>query len=400
MPSAPPTTYSLLAHELADRDVVGFVSVADRTDPSHRYLTRYQGPPDVQYAFVFVDGRSYLCAPTGDGQRAAREFAGTSVIPAGDQNAVTPGQRAVDVLQSHDADGTVLVPAHVPHDAAVYLQQAGFDVASTDVVTRARAEKSRPELDCLAAVQEAAGDAMAAVESALARATVDGRELRLDDRSVTTGRLRRIANASLAESDVNDAQNTVVAAGRAAARPRFQGDLPVQPGDTVVVVLRPRSPHGYHGFLARTFGPDSDGGWERRAHLSATGARDAGLDALEPGEPLSAATTEIEAEALAFGFEPTAGSPGSASQSVFDGATTHGVGLSPVEAPNVESTRSGDPQLEPGHVFAVGARIVDEVEGCVWVGDLAFVTESGAVVPVDVPDDLVPHDRDTQSNRP
>lgn len=399
MPSAPPTTYSFLAHELADHDAVGFVSVADRTDPSHRYLTRYQGPPDTRYAFVFVDGSSYLCAPDGDGQRASREFAGSSVFPASDQDPATPGQRAVAVLKSHDSAGTILVPPHIPHDAAVYLEQAGFDVASTDAVPRARVEKSRPELDCHAAVQEAAGDAMAAIESALARATVDGRELRLDDRSVSTARLRRIANASLAEAGVSDAGNTVVATGNAAARPRFQGDLPVRPGDTVVVALRPWGPHGYHGFLARTFVPDSDGGWERRAHLAATGARDAGLDALEPGEPLSAAITEIEAEALAFGFEPTAGSGrGQGQRSGFDGATAHGVGLSPVEAPN--SNQTGEITLAAGHVLAVGARIVDEAEGCVWVGDLAFVTENGAVIPVDVPDDLVPHDRDTQSNRP
>lgn len=394
MPSAPPTTYSFLAAELSERDAAGFVSVADRTDPGHRYLTRYQGPPTERYAFVFVDGRSYLCAPDDDGDRAAREFAGSSVLQATDQTTATPGERAAEVLDGHDAAGTILVPQHVPHDAAVYLQQAEFDVQSSAVVDRARTEKSRSELDCLAAVQEATTDAMAAVETVLARAEVSGRELRLDGRSITTARLRRIANTTLAEAGVNDAGNTVVATGPVADRRRFQGDLPVRPGEPVVVVLQPRGPHGYHGFLARTFVPDTDGGWDRRAHLAATGARDAGVDEAGPGVAASSVVAEIAAEAHAFGFDEN-GRDG------FDGATAHGVGLAPVEAPYLTDGTRGADQLTTGHVLALGGRIVDPDEGCIRVGDLAFVTDDGATVPVPYPDELVPRDRGERvTNRP
>jgi len=393
MPSAPPTTYSFLAAELADRDAAGFVSVDDRTDPGQRYLTRYRGPPTERYAFVFVDGRSYLCAPDGDGDRAAREFAGSSVLRTTDQATATPGERAVEVLDGHDADGTVLVPQHIPHDAAVYLQQAGYTVESTDVVDQSRTEKSRPELDCLAAVQESTTDAMAAVETALARAEPDGRELRLDGHAVTTARLRRIANAALAEAGANDAGNSVVVTGRVADRRRFQGDLPVRPGEPVVVVLQPRGPHGYHGFLARTFVPETDGGWDRRAHLAATGARDAGIEEAGPGTVASSVLAEIAAEARAFGFDES-------SSGGFGGATAHGVGLASRETPVLTGVDATD-QLTTGHVLALGGSIVDPDEGCIRVGDLAFVTDDGVTVPVPYPDALVPQDRGERvRNRP
>ncbi|MGB9964162.1 M24 family metallopeptidase [Halobacterium hubeiense] len=258
----------------------------------------------------------------------------------------TPAERLPDLVGD-----SVLAPRVLPHDAALYLENAGVDVASTDAHLRASECKTDWELAALRDAQAAAEDGMAAAAAVLATAAGDQSD-------VTAERVRRTANAAMADAGADP--EIVVAA-----------DGSIAPSDAVPVRVAPRV-DGYHGWLARTFVPDSDGGWERRATLAGQYAVDAGIDIVDVGETtVAAAAEEVTAELGSYGFPPTAGT-----------GTVHGVGLERRERP------TGEDVIEAGAALAVRAEL--DAEQTVWVADLAVATEEGVERVGSFPRSVVP----------
>jgi Xaa-Pro aminopeptidase len=365
VPPAPPTDYGPLRDATDDADADAFVHVGDRFDDDLRYLTRFGGP-DRAYAFVFVGGETTLCAPSLFGEQAEREFPGDAVRT--DRVGDPAGTRAAAVLdETLDGTGTVLVPRHLPHDAAVYLESAGYDLRSTDAVARARRTKTDEELACLRFVQRAAVRGMARAETVLAESTPDGDALRWEGDPLTTERLRREVNAAIAAAGARDAGNSVLGAGETCADLHFTGDDDIAPGETVLLDLSPRGPHGYYGDVTRTFVVDGDDGWERRAYVAVEAAREAALAEVQPGTPAGRVHEEAAAELVAHGFEIDSAERG------FTHGVGHGVGVSLHEGP---SLRSDDP-LAVGDVVTIEPGVYDPDRGGVRLEDLVAVTEDG-----------------------
>ncbi|WP_435145168.1 M24 family metallopeptidase [Halobaculum sp. P14] len=374
------TDYSFLGRALRRRNAAAFVHVGDRFDDDMRYLTRFGGP-DRPYAFVYCNGTATLCAPTLFDDQARREFPGDDVRVANQGDAA--GRRAAAVLDDAGASGTVLVPQHVPHDAAVYLENAGFEVASTAAVADARAVKTDAELNRIRRVQRAAARGVARVEAVLYDAAVDGDELVWQGGPLSTERIRRQVNEVLAAHGVSDAGNTVVGAGASAADLHFTGVDAVRPRETVLVDVSPRGPDGYYGDMTRTFAVDPDGGWERRAYVAVEAAREAALAELEAGVAASTVHEEASAELAAYGFRVDDDAVG------FTHSTGHGVGVSLHEAPAL----SGDDELEAGTVVTVEPGVYDPDEGGVRLEDLVVVTDDGYELLGEYPFGLVPRSR-------
>jgi len=422
------------AVEAADADA--FVAVGDRFDDDLRYLTRFSGP-DRPYALVVVpdgpsgdDGedeadvdRAVCCAPALFAEQAEREFvAGGRTRSGGEGRADEEddfhdgvarevrtenvgdhaGERAAATVaallgeQRDDgsgpgADQSLLVPPSIPHDAAVYLERAGNELASTDAVTTARARKTDAEIDRLRRAQRATAAGMARGETALASSEVDADEagrpvLRWKDAPLTTDRLRRAVNATLAARGVRDAGNTVIGAGPSAADLHYVGDEPIRPGETVLLDISPRGPDGYHGDMTRTFVVDGDGGWERRAYVAVESAREAALAEVEPGAPAKTVHGEAAAELAAYGFDPNAGE----GETGFTHGTGHGVGVSLHESPSL----SGAGELRPGHVVTVEPGVYDPDVGGVRLEDLVVVTDDGYEILAEYPFGIAPEARD------
>ena len=357
------TDYEPIAAELGARGADAFVHVGDRFDDDLRYLTRFSGP-DRPYAFVYRGGEAVLPAPALFADQAEREFPGT-VVPADDGPRRTAGERAAELLEP---GSTLLVPAHLPHDAALRLERVGHDLASTTAVGEMRTVKSDAEIDRLRAVQEATMAGMRRAETVLAEVTVGSGTLRWAGAPLTTERLRREVNATFAAEGLTDAGNTVIGAGPSCADLHFTGDVVVEPGETVLLDLSPRGPDGYYGDCSRTFVVESEGGWERRAHVAVERARDAAFDALSggAGTPANEVHREAAAEIAAYGFSPS-GEPG------FTHGIGHGVGVSLHEAPSMRSSRP----LEAGMVITVEPGVYDRERGGVRIEDLVVVTEGG-----------------------
>jgi Xaa-Pro aminopeptidase len=336
---------SVLDRALADAAADAFVHVGPADDPTIRSVSGASLPSRTA---VVYDGD-------------------TRILPARDipdwvdlREAVTvldPVETPASKLPSLVGDA-VLAPRTIPHDAALYLDDAGISLSSTDAHLRAREAKSAAERETILAAQDAAEAGMAAAAALLANAA--GAPLRDDEGPVTAERVRRTANAAIVEAGARPAGNTAIGAS---------GEL--SPDETVPIRLAPRL-DGYHGLLARTFVSASDGGWERRATLACEYAVDAAMDVVDVGETtVAAAASEARAELGSYGFPPTAGS-----------ATVHGVGLEPRELPE------GDATIETEAVLGVSTEL--DADDTVWVADLGVVSESGVERVGEFPRSVVP----------
>jgi len=374
---------------------VGFVHVGGRFDPTRRYLTRVDGP-DRETAVVFLAGdanrapQAVYCVPSAvrtavsDFEQTAIEGSDADCRVVGRTPTTAPGQQICAVLDDwleDPADRLLLVPRDIPHDTAVFLQQAGYDLRSTAVVTTARATKTRAERDCLRTVQTAAATGIARAESVVAASETSSHGLVADGRPLTGERLRRQMNSALAAAGVDPVGNSSVVSDSIDSTDQ----LPV--GEPIQLTVAPRGPRGYHGYLTRTLAVDSEGGWERRAFI----AVEAGLQAAEQTTETGVAVSTVEAEAVAevgaYGFavapEPDEPTRGLAT------AAVHGVGLSTHEQPAVGAGR----RLQSGSVIAADAGVSDPTHGSVRLGTVFELTTDGTERLVEYPSSLTPVDR-------
>lgn len=367
-PAAPSTAYDWLADELARQNVTGFIHIGDRFDDDMRYLTRFTGP-DRPYAFVFADGTATLCAPTLFTEQAHEEFPGDYVQSASESTSFDPAGRALDVLEDTVDGDEIIVPPQLRLQDAERLRSAGYALETTTAVTEARVHKSDTEIACIASVEAAAQQGMRRAEAILAEAEPDGNQLSWSGMALTTEGLRREINGTLARNGVSEAGNSVIGAGKSCADLHFTGDDPIHPGESIVIDLSPRGPHGYYGDFTRTFVVGEPDDWIASAYRAVVAAQDAAFDVLTEG-PGTIASRVHAAAATALtdhGFEV-----GDVEVGMYHG-TGHGVGVGLHERPSLGS----DVPLEVGHVFSVEPGVYDPDRGGVRIEDLVVMTESG-----------------------
>ncbi|WP_135824485.1 M24 family metallopeptidase [Halorussus ruber] len=386
-PDSPTTTYDRIDDALDANDADAFVHVGDRFDDLLRYLTRFGGP-DRAYAFVYADGAAHLCAPSLFAEQAEHEFPGATVHAASEQRASDAGERALEVLdaQADDRDVAtdslrVLVPPAVSVESYRTLADGVGEVVAASV-DAGRARKTDAERACHAFVQRAAQRGMARAEAVLAAAEIDGDEVRWRGERLTTERLRREVNAALSRSGVTDAGNSVIGAGPTCADLHFTGNDVVRPGETVLLDLSPRGPHGYYADLTRTFVVGDAGEWETTAYEAVAKAQDAALAVLEGGAGTRAGVAHDAAtDALEeYGFEV-----GDVDAGMYH-SLGHGVGMSLHESPSL----AGDAALKAGNVVTVEPGVYDSAVGGVRIEDLVVITEEGYENLTDYPREMVP----------
>ncbi len=374
-PPAPETDLAPIAEAVAGADAAAFVAVGDRFDDDLRYLSRFGGP-DRDYAVVVTAERAALTAPGLFDEQAEREFVDAAPDDGVDREVRTASQgdpagvRAAGVLDDLTAgadESTVLTPASIPHDAALYLENAGYELESTTAVAVARERKREAEVACLRRVQAVTCRGMARAEAVLAAAEPDGDDLLFRGEPLTTERLRREVDAEMARHGIRSAGNTVIGAGPTAADLHYTGVDHIEPGETVLLDISPRGPHGYYGDLTRTFAVGSDGGWERRAFVAVEQAHETALEHVEAGAVAGTVHEEAAAELTAHGFRIDSSEVG------FTHGVGHGVGVSLHEGPSLRAEQS----LEAGNVVTIEPGVYDPDIGGVRIEDLVAVTEDG-----------------------
>lgn len=373
-PDAPETDLQSIAEAVEHAGAAGFVAVGDRFADDLRYLSRFGGP-DRDYAVVVTPDRAALTAPGLFDEQARREFVdgapddGIAREVRTENQGEPAGVRAAVALADYaDEDSSVvLTPASIPHDAALYLDEAGYELESTTAAAEARLCKREAELACLRRVQAVTCRGMARAEAVLATAEPDGDDLLYEGEPLTTERLRREVDAEMAGHGIRSAGNTVIGAGETAADLHYTGIDHVSPGETVLLDISPRGPHGYYGDLTRTFAVASEGGWERRAFVAVEQAHETALEHVEAGATAGTVHEEAAAELTAHGFRIDSSEVG------FTHGVGHGVGVSLHEGPSLRA----DTPLEPGNVVTIEPGVYDPDTGGVRIEDLVAVTEHG-----------------------
>lgn len=350
--------------------VAGAVHAGTGADADLCYLTGVRDPSSHVAVAIVADGAALFVDGPGEGATRTESFPG-AVMPSAAET--EPGRAAAEWLAAEREEGTVLAPRHVPHDTALYVESAGFDLASTEAVREARASKRESEIEAIQRTARAASHAMDRVRGMLADAGVTNGEIHWQGGPLSTERLRRQANAALASHGVEAAGNTRIEGGRegTASSPILRPDEPL------VVSLEPRGPAGYHAALARTLVVDGSGGWERRAHVACEHAREVALDEATPGRAASAVGEELLAELGAYGFAPAGGSD----------RVGCGVGLSRREAPRFDT----EAELEAGTVLRLAPQLTDEDGTRVALADTVLVGDDGAELLTTGPTTMAPN---------
>ncbi|WP_121821709.1 M24 family metallopeptidase [Halostella salina] len=350
-----PLDTAVLTAAVDERDAAAFLHAGIAAEPTLRYCTGTL--PDCEAAYVYADGEATVFLPTAVANSPAFDAMVTDATVRTTDGPVA--ERAVAALRDRGVSGTVLTPRHVPHDAALYAERAGYEVASTDAVERARAVKTPAERDRIATAGAAAEAGVERARELLGVArVVDGR-LRYDGEPVTPRRLRGVVDDAIRAGGASPANATRISV----AGDRRTADDPVEAGRTVVVRVAPREPSGYRAALTRTVVVEGEGGWERRAQLAVERALDSALRELEAGVPASTVREEVMIECGAYGFADDA-LPASAG---------HGVGLAARERPDLTT----DASLSAGTVLAITPSVTDPSGGEVALSDLVAVTEDG-----------------------
>ncbi|SER24415.1 M24 family metallopeptidase [Natrinema salaciae] len=327
---------AVVSDGLAARNASAFVHVGNDRDPGIRYAS--PTPPSGVTAVAY-DGV--------DGEWLVRS--------AADEATDHPAARLAAALADRGREGTVLTPPRIPHDAALYLEGAGLEPASTDVLERARATKTPGERAQIGAAQRAASAGVRRAASVLADATVVDGRLAVTERDsdgdasvsesafLTRARLRTVVDEAIVGAGSFPAGNTAVDPDASA-----DSAEPLRPGEPIVLAAAPRGPAGYYGGLVRTLVVDGDGGRERRVHVGVTQSFRSARSMLTAGpESVTAVEADLEAEVRSFGF-----GDGDAIET-----DVAGVGLEPRERP-----LEGGEAVGPGTVVRldVAARVADD----------------------------------------
>lgn len=361
------SSFDFLHEAVADAGAAGFVAVG-RDGGDLRYLAG--AGTDRERALVVAEGGAALslppATPLGDPPRTAPHPESPVAAERRDGD-TSAGGHAVSLLarvaggeRSEGGSGTVLVPRDLPHDAAVHLERAGYDLASTRAVSEARATKADAERDRLRAAQR-----VAAAGVGRAGRLLDGPR---DDAPPEAAGVEREVTAALAAAGAADVSRTRVVA-----------DGPADTTAPVVLSLAPRLPDGYYARLVRTLVASGDGGWERRAHVAVTSALRVAAAELGPGVDADAVRREATAELGSFGFAPSEGGTDA-------GVDVYGVGVAAREPPLAERREA----VPDGAVVAVDVRVADGEGRTVRLADLFAVVSDGTTVLGDVPRSLAP----------
>ncbi|WP_318569672.1 Xaa-Pro peptidase family protein [Salinigranum marinum] len=368
-------------------DFDGYLIDADGTDSNQRYLSGFDAPDSFVTLYLpgsDDDGGVHLLVSSLEYGRARTESRAASVSRfveygyrdrVADHGALVGRARTIAAFLAEHGVERVVVPADFPLGVGDALREADLTVVAddTDVLTGIRATKTDEEVDHVREAQRANEAAMAAAERLLREATVDadGR-LQGDDGTLTAERVKEEIEITLLRHGCA-LDETIVACGADAADPHDRGSGPIRAEEAVIVDIFPRSKATkYHADMTRTFlKGDASAELQRRFDVT-DAARQAALDALEPGvtgEEVHDVVCDVYEEA---GYPTLRSDP--ETEVGFIHSTGHGVGLNVHERPRVSP--DGE-ELKPGHVVTIEPGLYDPSVGGVRIEDLAVITETG-----------------------
>jgi Xaa-Pro aminopeptidase len=373
--------FSALDDHLDELGVDGYLVEADSEEADQYYLSGFDAPDPF---VTLYDGEVHLLfARSLEYGRAVREARADSVERGSEYDYEAhieedgPHEGWSRTLAAFlDAYGvaSVATPPRFPLQTADGLREQGVAVQPDDegIVTEIRARKTDEEIEYIRRAQRANEAAMARAETLLREATVEDGRLHREGEPLTSERVKEAIEVTLLRHGCA-LDETIVACSEDSADPHDRGSGPLEAGEPIIVDIFPRDKTTrYHADMTRTFCRGEPSETIREWYDLTAEAKQAALDALEPGatgEEVHAAVCDVyEAAGLpTLRADPTA-------ETGFIHSTGHGVGLEVHELPRVSENAS---ELEPGHIVTIEPGLYDPAVGGVRIEDIVVVTEDG-----------------------
>jgi Xaa-Pro aminopeptidase len=367
---------------LDEAGVDGYLLDADSTDSDQYYLSGFDAPDPF---VTLYDGSIHLLfARSLEYGRAKKEARAETIerdvdYGYGDLVEKYGPQEARDrvlaaFLDAHGVE-SVAAPPRFPLRTADGLREQGVAVTAEDsgVVTEIRATKTGEEVEHVREAQRANEAAMRRAEGLIAGADVDGDDQLVQDGEVLTSeRVKEAIEVELLRHGCA-LDETIVACGADAADPHDRGSGPLEAGEPVIIDIFPQSKATkYHADMTRTFCAGTPDETVREWYDLTAEAKQAALEAVEPGVT-GAAVHDAVCDVYEAAGLPTLRSD-EAAETGFIHSTGHGVGLDVHELPRLAPDGG---ELRPGQVITIEPGLYDPAVGGVRIEDIVVVTEDG-----------------------
>jgi Xaa-Pro aminopeptidase len=234
-----------------------YVIYANSRDADMRYLTHFTTSDPFVYFRKRGEKGTIIISQMEVG-RASRE--GTTAVmtraeaglPEILKNEKDP-YRATAQMIAGQAGKKILVPQSFPVALANALEEFCTVTVDKGTVPLMRAKKTRSEIRCIKIVQNVTQTAMGHAASLIKHATVKKGILYLDEKPLTSERIKYTMHCVLLEYGCC-AEDTIVSCGEDTAIPHMTGTGPLQADEPIIIDLFPlNEKSGYFADMTRTF---------------------------------------------------------------------------------------------------------------------------------------------------
>ncbi|WP_298684803.1 Xaa-Pro peptidase family protein [uncultured Methanomethylovorans sp.] len=366
----------LLAKHKAD----GFMIVGNVDNADFYYATNFF--VSDKYTYIQTSGsKELLVVSEMEKGRAELESRITDIRTLQDYNYREKLKQRGDPYQAYvDCIAEILqkegirklgVPRDFPYHTAQALKEEGFTIVDMESPFRKlRSLKREDEIGHIRYAQKACEKAMAAAIDLIHRSEIVDGKLLFRGFELTADDVRREIDLALLDSGC-EAVGTIVAGGKKAANPHWEGEGPLKPNESIVIDIFPRSKkHRYFADMSRTVLKGEASVELQKMYDAVLAAQKEAIEMIKPGILCSDIHDRVCDVLESHGFKTIR----SGSKVGFIHSTGHGVGLEIHEAPFVGTQ---DIPLEKDNVITIEPGLYYPDQGGIRIEDMLLVTEDG-----------------------
>lgn len=358
----------------------GFLLREDSSSSNLYYLTELEVPDPV--IFLRTRGKSILVVSQLEYSRAKEEAKVDEVISSSeflsgesrnDENATV--NTIVKLLERFEIR-KLAVPDDFPLGLYTELEDEleNLEIEPIeDRVTEARKIKSEKEIEKLKKAQKVTEEVMERVESIIQESNMRDGKLFLEDKPLTSERVKKKIKPFLLENDCSVPEETIVACGKDSAKPHSTGSGVLEPNKPIVVDIFPKHKSRYFGDMTRTFVKGEARKETKDMKKAVLKAQEAAFEVLDTEETVKASEVHNKVcDVLeSHGYDTLR------DKEVDEGfihSTGHAVGLELHETPRIADN---DDELEPGMILTIEPGLYYSEHGGIRIEDMVLVTEDG-----------------------
>lgn len=354
------------------------IIATSETDANLYYATRFIAPDP--FIFLQLNGRKLLLMSDLEVDRAKSQAQVDEVLAlshllkaARRRGVTTPGFLDVldEVLRAQEVKRLV-VPSTFPVAMADELRQHGYEVApKPDPFFESRMIKSADEIAAITATQRATEEATAILVNMIRESDIQGQELWLRNKPLTSEVLRKLLHVTLLGMDCI-AQHSIIAGGDQACDPHQIGTGVLKAHQPIVLDIFPQSATTrYFADMSRTVVRGTPSPQVVKMYAAVQEGQEIAFRMLKAGVNGQTVHNAILKSFDAQGF--STGEVNGRMQGFFHG-TGHGVGLEIHEPPRISAAPD---TLQAGQVVTVEPGLYYPGHGGIRLEDMVVITETG-----------------------